>query len=151
MVLLYVFRTHNIVNFLINSSFSISLALFKGTIYRSLFVLKVPSNPNLSVIKLGNWTVVGRFAQLRILLGDFKFSELQQANCILGPTYFVLFVFFTFFVLLNMFLAIVNDAYSEVKAEMSRQKHEFEMIDFFKKVRIKPVEFWYRQIPFRYH
>jgi len=33
-----------------------------------------------------------------------------------------------------MFLAIVNDAYSEVKAEMSRQKHEFEMVDFFKKV-----------------
>jgi len=34
-----------------------------------------------------------------------------------------------------MFLAIVNDAYSEVKSEMSRQKHEFEMIDFFKKVK----------------
>ena len=33
-----------------------------------------------------------------------------------------------------MFLAIINDAYSEVKAEMSRQKHEFEMFDFFKKV-----------------
>lgn len=79
-------------------------------------------------------TVLGRFSQFRILLGDFKFAELQQANCILGPTYFILYVFFTFFILLNMFLAIINDAYSEVKAEMSRQKHEFEMIDFFKKV-----------------
>ena len=78
--------------------------------------------------------VVSRLSQFRILLGDFKFSELQQANCILGPTYFVLYVFFIFFILLNMFLAIINDAYSEVKAEMSRQKHEFEMIDFFRKV-----------------
>ena len=78
--------------------------------------------------------VTDRLSQFRILLGDFKFVELQQANCILGPIYFVFYVFFIFFILLNMFLAIVNDAYSEVKAEMSRQKHEFEMVDFFKKV-----------------
>jgi len=78
--------------------------------------------------------VVDRLSQFRILLGDFKFAELQQANCILGPIYFVFYVFFIFFILLNMFLAIINDAYSEVKAEMSWQKHEFEMIDFFRKV-----------------
>jgi len=41
-----------------------------------------------------------------------------------------------------MFLAIINDAYSEVKAEMSRQKHDFEMIDFFKKVN-RSCLFWY--------
>jgi len=77
----------------------------------------------------------GRFSQLRILLGDFQFAELQRANCILGPAYFVLYVFFIFFILLNMFLAIVIDAYSEVKAKMSRHKHDFEMIHFFKKVK----------------
>jgi len=78
--------------------------------------------------------VVDRLSQFRILLGEFKFVELHQANYILGPAYFVFYVFFIFFIFLNMFLAIINDAYSEVKAEMSRQKHEFEMIDFFKKV-----------------
>ncbi|MRA76127.1 hypothetical protein GH890_32380, partial [Bacillus thuringiensis] len=58
---------------------------------------------------------------------------LEAANRILGPTYFILYVFFVFFVLLNMFLAIINDTYSEVKAELSNQKNEFDVGDYFKK------------------
>lgn len=41
---------------------------------------------------------------------------------------------FTFFSVQNMFLAIINDAYSEVKADMSQQRSEMEMTDFIKKV-----------------
>ena len=33
-----------------------------------------------------------------------------------------------------MFLAIINDTYAEVKAELSNQKNEFEVGDYFKKV-----------------
>ena len=33
-----------------------------------------------------------------------------------------------------MFLAIINDTYSEVKADISSQKNEFEVADYFKKV-----------------
>lgn len=33
-----------------------------------------------------------------------------------------------------MFLAIINDTYSEVKADMSQQRSEMEMTDFIKKV-----------------
>jgi len=43
------------------------------------------------------------------------------------------YVFFVFFVLLNMFLAIINDTYSEVKAEIAAQKNEFEIGDYFKR------------------
>jgi polycystin 2 len=75
------------------------------------------------------------FTLFRIILGDFNFHELEEANRILGPAYFMLYVFFVFFVLLNMFLAIINDTYSEVKADISQQKSEFEMGDYFKKVR----------------
>uniref|UniRef100_A0A2K5D174 Polycystin-2-like protein 2 n=1 Tax=Aotus nancymaae TaxID=37293 RepID=A0A2K5D174_AOTNA len=59
------------------------------------------------------------FAQFRIVLGDFNFAGIQQASHILGPVYFITFIFFVFFVLLNMFLAIINDTYSEVKADYS--------------------------------
>ena len=79
--------------------------------------------------------LVLRFTLFRIILGDFNFHELEEANRILGPTYFVLYVFFVFFVLLNMFLAIINDTYSEVKADIAGQKNEFEMGDYFKQVR----------------
>lgn len=41
-----------------------------------------------------------RFAQFRIVLGDFNFAGIQQANWILGPIYFITFIFFVFFVLL---------------------------------------------------
>ncbi|NXH14048.1 PK2L2 protein, partial [Bucco capensis] len=57
------------------------------------------------------------FTQFRIVLGDFNFETTEAANRILGPIYFITFVFLEFFILMNMFLAIINDTYSAVKAE----------------------------------
>lgn len=73
------------------------------------------------------------FTLLRLILGDFDFEEMEAANRVLGPIYFLSYVFFVFFVLLNMFLAIINDTYAEVKTELSQQKNEFELVDYFKK------------------
>ncbi|XP_076348880.1 polycystin-2-like protein 1 isoform X2 [Tachypleus tridentatus] len=73
------------------------------------------------------------FTLLRIILGDFDFHEIERANRIIGPTFFITYVFFVFFVLLNMFLAIINETYAEVKAEISSQKNEFEIADFLKR------------------
>ncbi|XP_027624642.1 polycystic kidney disease 2-like 2 protein [Tupaia chinensis] len=74
------------------------------------------------------------FAQFRIVLGDFNFAGIQQANRILGPIYFITFIFFVFFVLLNMFLAIINDTYSEVKADYTvHRKPDFELGKMIKK------------------
>ncbi|XP_034511628.1 polycystic kidney disease 2-like 2 protein [Ailuropoda melanoleuca] len=74
------------------------------------------------------------FAQFRIVLGDFNFAGIQQANRILGPIYFITFIFFVFFVLLNMFLAIINDTYSEVKADYSiGRRPDFELGKMIKK------------------
>ena len=55
------------------------------------------------------------------------------AHRILGPIFFLTYVFFVFFVLLNMFLAIINDTYSAVKSDMTTQKSEFELTAYFKK------------------
>uniref|UniRef100_A0A8B9QLI6 Polycystin-2 n=2 Tax=Apteryx owenii TaxID=8824 RepID=A0A8B9QLI6_APTOW len=73
------------------------------------------------------------FTQFRIILGDFNFTEVEEANRILGPIYFTTFVFFMFFILLNMFLAIINDTYSEVKSDMAHQKAEMELSDLIRK------------------
>jgi len=80
------------------------------------------------------------FTLFRIILGDFDFHELEAANRILGPIFFMTYVFFVFFVLLNMFLAIINDTYSEVKAEISMQKSEFEISDYIKRGYNKVLE-----------
>ncbi|XP_037094616.1 polycystin-2-like [Pollicipes pollicipes] len=73
------------------------------------------------------------FTLLRTILGDFNFHEIEAANRVLGPIFFLAYVFFVFFVLMNMFLAIINDTYSEVKNEISAQKNEFEIADYFKR------------------
>ncbi|KAG7264667.1 hypothetical protein CRUP_038841 [Coryphaenoides rupestris] len=78
------------------------------------------------------------FTQFRIILGDFEFSEIEETNPVLGPVYFTTFIFFMFFILMNMFLAIINDTYSEVKADMSQQRSEMEMTDLIKKVKHPP-------------
>ncbi|RWS03638.1 polycystin-2-like protein, partial [Dinothrombium tinctorium] len=71
------------------------------------------------------------FTLLRLILGDFNFHQLEAANRVLGPIYFLSYIFFVFFVLMNMFLAIINDSYAEVKSELSDQD-EFQIMDYFK-------------------
>ena len=88
-------------------------------------------------LRTRNWFTAIHFASFtlfRIILGDFDFHALEQANRVLGPIFFITYVFFVFFVLLNMFLAIINDTYAEVKSNIANQKSEFEIGDYFKKV-----------------
>ncbi|CAF1031844.1 unnamed protein product [Adineta ricciae] len=80
------------------------------------------------------------FTLFRIILGDFDFNAILDAHRILGPIFFLTYVFFVFFVLLNMFLAIINDTYSEVKNDMTTQKSEFELGEYFKKSYDKMLE-----------
>uniref|UniRef100_UPI0037E73607 polycystin-2-like protein 1 n=1 Tax=Semicossyphus pulcher TaxID=241346 RepID=UPI0037E73607 len=77
------------------------------------------------------------FTQFRIILGDFDYDAIDRANRVLGPFYFVTYVFFVFFILLNMFLAIINDTYSEVKEELSTQKDELQITDIIKQSYMK--------------
>ncbi|CAF0883949.1 unnamed protein product [Adineta steineri] len=80
------------------------------------------------------------FTLFRIILGDFDFDAILDAHRILGPIFFLTYVFFVFFVLLNMFLAIINDTYAEVKNDMSTQQSEFELGEYFKKSYGKVLE-----------
>ena len=73
------------------------------------------------------------FTLFRIILGDFDFKAIQDANRVLGPIYFVTYVFFVFFILINMFLAIITDAYAEVKDRLSKEKDDVHLGEFLKK------------------
>ncbi|XP_065670022.1 polycystin-2-like protein 1 isoform X5 [Hydra vulgaris] len=73
------------------------------------------------------------FTLFRIILGDFDFPSLIAASPKVGPVFFITYVFFVFFVLINMFLAIINDTYAEVKSDLAEQADEFQVGDYFKK------------------
>ena len=69
---------------------------------------------------------MSRFTLFRIILGDFDFPTLEANSRVLGPIYFITYVFFVFFVLLNMFIAIINDTYGEIKSELASQKATYD-------------------------
>ena len=73
------------------------------------------------------------FTLLRTILGDFDFHSLEASNRILGPIFFMTYFFFVFFVLLNMFLAIINDTYSEIKEEVKTVQNAVVVSDYFKR------------------
>ena len=52
------------------------------------------------------------------MLGEFTFQDLMDVNVYLGPILFVLYVVIVFFVILSMFLAIVDNAYDSVREEV---------------------------------
>ncbi|XP_023219893.1 polycystic kidney disease 2-like 1 protein, partial [Centruroides sculpturatus] len=74
------------------------------------------------------------FTLLRIILGEYDFYQLQDVDNLLGPLYFITYVFFVFFVLLNMFLAIINDTYANVKEEMKSENTESGIFSYLKLV-----------------
>lgn len=59
------------------------------------------------------------FTLTRSLLGDFDFEELRQENPFLGPIMFFLFTLLAVFVLVNVFIAILLEAYEEVKETLT--------------------------------
>eukprot|EP00300_Choanocystis_sp_HF-7_P011897 c17658_g1_i1.p1 GENE.c17658_g1_i1~~c17658_g1_i1.p1 ORF type:complete len:710 (-),score=173.25 c17658_g1_i1:21-2150(-) len=60
------------------------------------------------------------YSLLRILLGDFDFAPMKRSNRLMGPLYFVFFVVLVVFILLNMFLAILDEAFGDVQDEHKR-------------------------------
>jgi len=68
---------------------------------------------------------------LRLILGDFVYADLVSANRVLGPVFFLCYVFFCIFFILNMFLAIINESYGAVKEEMAQEKEGLVLGDFF--------------------
>ncbi|KAF5911302.1 hypothetical protein HPG69_019670 [Diceros bicornis minor] len=75
------------------------------------------------------------FTQFRIILGDFDYNAIDNANRILGPTYFVTYVFFVFFVLLGynktlLRLRLRKERVSDVKKVLQGGEQEIQLEDF---------------------
>jgi hypothetical protein len=51
-------------------------------------------------------------------LGGFDFEEIQSANRVLGPILFVLYMLLVFYILANMFIAIISGSYEQVREEV---------------------------------
>lgn len=67
---------------------------------------------------------------LSVMLGRTTFFDMRETNRILGPIFFFSFMFIMSFVLINMFVSIVIDAFWVVKHDNDKQSNEYEIVDF---------------------
>lgn len=68
--------------------------------------------------------------QMRILLGDFDYYDIESSDRVLGPLYFFTYMYVIVFFLMNMFLAIINDSFAEVKELENESSNEYEIVEF---------------------
>ena len=72
-------------------------------------------------------------AQFSLFLGGpMNYHELKAANRILGPLFFFAFITSMAMVLINMFLAILNEGYHDVKLFPEQFSEDHKMVMFFK-------------------
>uniref|UniRef100_A0A1B6CMV5 Uncharacterized protein n=1 Tax=Clastoptera arizonana TaxID=38151 RepID=A0A1B6CMV5_9HEMI len=58
------------------------------------------------------------FSLLRSIVGEFDYAAIERSDPVFGPLFFFAFLFFIFFILINMYLAIIIDAYANVRSEV---------------------------------
>ncbi|XP_026848904.1 polycystic kidney disease 2-like 2 protein [Drosophila persimilis] len=68
--------------------------------------------------------VTSVLTMIRMILGDFQYTLIQQSNRVLGPIYFLTYIVLVFFILLNMFLAIIMQTYNSVKNEITQGRSQ---------------------------
>ncbi|XP_033100141.1 polycystic kidney disease and receptor for egg jelly-related protein-like [Anneissia japonica] len=64
------------------------------------------------------------------LLGKFDFLAMQEENRVLGAVFFFSFMMTIVFVLMNLFLTIINEAFSRTREDNERLNNELEIVDF---------------------
>lgn len=75
-----------------------------------------------------NWSTFA--SVIRLILGKFNFAEFASADYTLGPMWFNLFHVGVNFVIMNMYISILNDALSAEYAELGDLENEFEVMDY---------------------
>ncbi len=68
--------------------------------------------------------------QISLLLGKFNFYEYENTNRIIGPLFFFGYIIMVNWILMNMFVSIINDSFETVSNNISKQSNDYEIVDF---------------------
>lgn len=107
--------------------------------YSVLFFINLLSFALLGLLLFGNdiesfHSIIASLGTLfqKFLGGDLYFYELQSSNRVLGPIYLFSYMLSMSFILINMFLAILNEFYDSVKEISGGRFADAELGDFIK-------------------
>jgi polycystin 1L2 len=65
-----------------------------------------------------------------MLVGKFSFADMVRTSPILGPLFFFIYIVIVFCILVNMFVIILNKSFAQVRADISKQSNEYEIVNF---------------------
>jgi hypothetical protein len=68
----------------------------------------------------------------QMMLGKFQVDGLLQANMFFGPLMFAVYNIFIVFILLNMFVSIINDSFASVRKNAEKQNDDLNIFRFLK-------------------
>lgn len=57
---------------------------------------------------------------VRLILGDMDYQSMVEANSIMAPILFYTYVGVVWFILMQMFVAIITDSYQEIKGNQNK-------------------------------
>ena len=72
---------------------------------------------------------------LRIVLGDYNFNYLATSHAITGTLFFLLYVIFVFFFIMNLFAVVMFGCFMVVRREISQKHKPFYLMDLLNRVR----------------
>lgn len=62
--------------------------------------------------------------------GKFSYYQFESTNGVLGPVFFFCFNIFVNWIIMNMFISILNDVLVEVHTDAKLQDNDYEMVDY---------------------
>ncbi|XP_066910530.1 polycystin family receptor for egg jelly-like isoform X2 [Clytia hemisphaerica] len=74
-----------------------------------------------------------------LLLGKFSYYQFESTNRVLGPVFFLSFNVFVNWIIMNMFISILNDVLIEVHTDVKLQNNDYEMVDYM----LDSVKSWF--------
>ena len=64
------------------------------------------------------------------IIGKFSYYQFESTNHVLGPVFFLSFNVFVNWIIMNMFISILNDVLVEVHTDVKLQNNDYEMVDY---------------------
>jgi hypothetical protein len=67
---------------------------------------------------------------VRLILGDMDYQSMVEANSIMAPILFYTYVGVVWFILMQMFVAIITDSYQEIKGNQNKVQTDIQSVFF---------------------
>ena len=106
-----------------------------GLMFSIVFLAFVQFFYYLYFINLDDFRTIVHTAEtcVQMILGRFNFFAMKDASSVLGPMFFFIYVISVGYILINMFITILNESFTAVRSDVNKQSNDYEMVDFLTK------------------